>query len=164
MKKLSTFNFLASRRSGQLSTSDGFTLIELVIVIGIIGILTAAIIFLLNPVLQLQKARDGTRKADLRQIQSALEIYRSDQGNYPNTLPSCGSALTGGSPTITYMQKIPCDPKNTGQYIYRYTSSGITYSLFACLENVNDPQKDSSNNASYCTGGTTNWSFTVINP
>ena len=144
----------------------GFTLVEIVLVIALIGISATTIISLVNPVQQFKKANDAKRKADLTQIQAALELYRADQNFYPNSLPACGSALIVG--TTTYIQRVPCDPRNTGQF--RYTYVGIpavnptTYSLFACLENTADPAKDTSNNATYCTGGTTNWSYTLRNP
>ena len=141
----------------------GFTLIEIVLVITLIGLMATLLISLVDPVRQFQKSNDARRKADLHQIQAVLELYRTDQGQYPAVLPACGSALTGG--TTTYLQKIPCDPKNTGQFQYQYTSSGAnTYSLVACLENVRDPQKDATNDSVHCTGGTTNRSYTVTNP
>ena len=139
----------------------GFTLIELLIVLAIIGTLTS---FLMANFLGARsRARDAQRKSDMRQIQAALELYRADQGSYPAApLPACGSALTSGG--ATYMQKIPCDPTNSGQFLYRYTTTGTTYALIACEENVRDQQKDTVNNATYCTGGTTNWSYTLTNP
>lgn len=139
----------------------GFTLIELLIVIVIIGVLSTLI--MANLIGVRARGRDTQRKSDLRQLQAALELYRADNGTYPAApLPACGSSLTGGA--TVYIQKIPCDPLNSGQYIYTYTTTGTTYSLFACLENLNDPQKDSANNSTYCTGNQTNWSFTVTNP
>lgn len=144
----------------------GFTLIELLVVIAILSILITGIIVLIDPPAQLRKARDASRKSDLRQIQSALEMYRSDQGDYPLTasFPNCGSPLTGG--TQTYIQRIPCDPKNTGQLIYTYTStvSTTTYTLVACLENVNDSQKDTTSVSPCDTTGVNNWSYTLQNP
>jgi general secretion pathway protein G len=140
---------------------QGFTLIELLLVLAIIGILTSFLMAnLMNAKL---RVRDAQRKSDLKQLQSAFESYRTDQGSYPpSPLPACGSPLIfGGS---TYMQKTPCDPTNNGQYIYRYITTGTTYSLIACLENVQDQQKETVNNAAYCTGSTTNWSYMVINP
>ena len=100
--------------------SGGFTLIELLVVIGIIGILTA--LLTANFVAVRQRARDSQRKSDLRQIQSALEIYRADNRAYPLALLACGSSFTPqdlSSPV--YMQKIPCDPlgssaPNDGSY------------------------------------------------
>jgi len=143
----------------------GFTLIELLIAIAIIGILSS---FLLsNYVGVRQRARDGVRKSDLRQVQSALELYRSDQGNYPSSLPSCGSSLQDASvPPVVYMKKIPCDPSSTNttliSYTYSYNGTTLTYTLTACLENSNDSQVESPVNAA-CTS-TTNISYTIQNP
>ena len=140
--------------------NNGFTLIELLIVIAIIG--TLAAFTMANFLGVKQRARDAQRKSDLHQLQSAFELYRSDQGSYPASLPACGAPFSAGS--SIYMQKVPCDPLNTGQHTYTYTTTGTAYSLFACLENPNDAQKDAANNATYCTGGTTNWSYTLVSP
>lgn len=148
-KKLSTLN-------SQFSTLRGFTLIELLIVLAIIGILTSFL--MVNFIGAKARARDAQRKSDLRQIQSALELYRADQGQYPAApLPACGTSLTANG--TTYMQKIPCDPLTSAAY--SYTTTGTTYTLVACLENSNDSQKDATNNP-VCTGGTA--SYTVTNP
>lgn len=136
----------------------GFTLIELLIVVAIIGVL--ATLLMSNFVGVRQRGRDAERKSDLRQIQSALEMYRADTGAYPTSLPSCGSAFTSGD--IVYMQKIPCDPIGSGSFVFTYTSNGSIYSLVTCLENVNDSQKDSSTDPQ-C-DGTNAWSFTLQNP
>jgi len=137
----------------------GFTLIELLVVIAIIGILSSFL--LANFVGVRQRARDGVRKSDLRQIQAALELYRSDKGSYPTALNNCGGTIDdGGNPAVVYMKKIPCDP--SGGAPYAYSSSGTTYSLIACLENGNDSQKDTTN-VSPC-NGTTNFSYTLTNP
>lgn len=140
--------------------SRGFTLIELLIAIAIIGILSSFL--LANFVGVRQRARDGVRKSDLRQIQSALELYRSDKGSYPSSIPSCGSSLQDAStPPVVYMKKIPCDP--TGGAAYTYSSiTTNSYSLIACLENGNDSQKDPSVNTACAS--TTNISYTLQNP
>jgi type II secretion system protein G len=138
----------------------GFTLIELLVVISIIALLSTMTIA--NFLTGRSRARDAQRKSDMRQLQAAFEFYRADQGSYPATLPACGSPLAFGG--ATYMQKIPCDPLKTGQFVYTYTSTGATYQLVTCLENINDGQKDATNNATYCTGGSTNWSYTLTNP
>ncbi len=146
---------LASERAlFMIRKSAGFTLIELLVVIAIIGILSA--ILMSNFIGVRQRARDGQRKSDLRQIQSALELYRSDIGTYPASLPACnnGTFSSGGS---TYMAKVPCDPLNSSSYVYSQSGSG--YTLKACLENTNDAQRDSGNT---CSGGLT--SYTLTNP
>jgi len=144
--------------------NKGFTLIELLVVLAIIGILTSFL--LANLVGAKARARDGERKSDLRQIQAALELYRADQSAYPpQPLPNCGTPLPAPSGGTVYMQKIPCDPLNTGQYVYTYvqTGGGTGYNLITCLENVNDSQKDKVNDTTACSGNT-NWSYTLNNP
>lgn len=53
----------------------GFTLIELIIVIGLIALLATTVILVINPVKIFQEARDSQRIADLGQINSALSLY-----------------------------------------------------------------------------------------
>ncbi len=125
-----------------LKLNKGFTLVELLIVIAIIGVLAS--LLMVNFVGIRQRARDAQRKSDLRQIQSALELYRSDQGEYPKTLTG-GQPLKNGS-TI-YMSEIPSDPNFTGSGSnYKYAGQnkqlldGTDYTLSACLENSSDSQ------------------------
>ncbi len=71
---------------------NAFTLVELLVVISIIGLLsTIAIVSLTSARM---KARDTKRIADIRQISLAMQMYRQDNGNYPDP----GALLcTGGS-------------------------------------------------------------------
>ena len=57
------------------STKKGFTLIELLIVIGILAILTAAVVVVLNPAELLKQARDAQRLSDLDSVKSAVSLY-----------------------------------------------------------------------------------------
>lgn len=149
----------------QLSPSNirpfkGFTLIELLVVISVIAVLTT--LLMVNFIGIRQRGRDGQRKSNLYSIQSALELYRSDNGIYPltNEFPQCGESLQGNG--AIYMQEIPCDP--LPELEYRYISAdGVTYMLTACLENQNDSGRDSEDQ--YDTSGcTTSSSFTLTNP
>lgn len=170
-----------------LKFSAGFTLIELLIVIVIIGILSTFV--LANFIGIRARARDAQRKTDLRQIQTALQLYNSDLGYYPSKdlLEECGTDVpfTGdsseGNGTVTYMQAIPCDPKDkstpyhylpdntdgTGVCLNSGNSDTVCtrYKLYACLENGSDSDIDEKKNPSdqnLCTDGT--HSYTVINP
>lgn len=151
-----------------LFKNKGFTLVELLIVVGIIGIL--ATLLMVNFVGVRQRARDAQRKSDIRQIQSALELYRSDNGSYPaavgTSIGTCGGSLTGAS--NTYMQKIPCDPSGTSGYnsgnYYYVSSGGTTYTLGACLENTADSQgTTTSPGGSGCTSNPATY-YVVTNP
>jgi len=112
---------------------DGFTLIELLVVISLIGILMG--IMLVSFQGTRKSARDGKRKADLEQIRSALEIYRSDCSSYPSSL-NFGGNLTGSCPTLqTYMATVPQDMLSGAGYTYRYYRvDSKTYVLCALLE------------------------------
>lgn len=141
----------------------GFTLVELLVVIVLIGMLTA---FLASNYIGVrQRARDAQRKSDVQQLRSALELYRADRGVYPASaqFPSCGSAFADGA--TTYIQKVPCDPLG-GNYTYTPSPGSLSYTIQACLENGKDPQvdKDISNTAQNCSGSTTQWKHTVTNP
>ena len=65
--------------TGQL----GFTMVELLVVISIIGILATAVLAALNPVEQLKKGRDTSRKADAQTLLGALDRFQASFGCYP---------------------------------------------------------------------------------
>jgi len=107
-------------------TNQGFTLIELLVVMSIVSIL-----LLLGTVsyqTSQKKARDARRRADLLEIQKAMEqYYQNNNYQYPTSCPSQGGTLT----IITgETYTIPTDPKNNGTYKYtstNCTSSGYCY-------------------------------------
>ncbi len=108
---------------------SGFTLIELLVVIAIIGLLASIILASLNSARA--KGRDARRIADLKDIQTALELEYSSAGNaYP-------AAGTAGAlpPTLapTYMATLPTDP-GSNSYTYAISSDGQHYCMEARLE------------------------------
>jgi prepilin-type N-terminal cleavage/methylation domain-containing protein len=122
----------------------GFTLIELMVVISIIGIL-AAIATVSYSAAQKQ-ARDTQRKSDLDQYRSALESFaNTNNGLYPGekTAVSVGTVSSGGLCDDLNLATCPSDPKTSYNYMYQSdgSSTGGTavatrYALWATLENV----------------------------
>ncbi|HLC89972.1 MAG TPA: prepilin-type N-terminal cleavage/methylation domain-containing protein [Patescibacteria group bacterium] len=144
------------------STKKGFTLIELLVVIAIIGLLSTLAVVALNSARQ--KARDAKRVADIKQVQTALELFYNDVEAYPtgttlalggltdcttacDTLSSTGEIAAAASGT-TYMGLIPADPSATtaecasgSTGVCHYSYSGLpaagpetTYEIWLYLE------------------------------
>lgn len=116
---------------------SGFTLIELLIVIAIIGILSALAVVALGK--SRITARDVKRLADIKQIATALELYYSDNGNYP-VIITPGNSLRSTDGLTTYMDKIPSNPtpRNDGScsnvdYGYSYVAAINSYNISTCL-------------------------------
>ena len=107
----------------------GFTLIELLVVIAIIAILSTLAIVGLSAARQ--KARDAKRLSDIRQVQSALEIYFNDKGRYPDAVPNSGTSLisTTTNGTTTLMAKVPKNPTSSAYYTYTAINNGASYEL-----------------------------------
>lgn len=119
-------------------SKKGFTLIEILVVMVILGIITTLAFG--NYRVSQMKSRDAKRKADLGQIQRALEMYYNDKNVYPDRLDlSDGNNGLMDDPRGTiYMKELPVDP--TGNPEYCYTSSGAYYKIYAKLENEQDPR------------------------
>ena len=133
----------------------GFTLVELIIAIAVIGVLSGVLVTVINPVGQINKANDGKRKADIAALQSALEQYRFDNSSYPATISAgCGAGTSFSSGGITYLQTVPCDPGGSTPYHYAVDSTTGNYCLRACLARQNDKDADiaiyGSDNANSC--------------
>ncbi|MEY3471260.1 MAG: hypothetical protein RLZZ223_610 [Candidatus Parcubacteria bacterium] len=100
----------------------GFTLIEILLIITLLGLLSAIVLSAINPIGQLGRARDLQRQQDLSQLEQALEKYFIDNGRqYPASIPLgryveiCSDTLTSGCSNLSflvpqYLSSIPKDP------------------------------------------------------
>lgn len=143
----------------------GLTLVELLVVVAILGVLSAILFAAVDPIAQLEKARDSRRKSDLAQIQKALEQYYQDNGGkYPQSSgagsyqiqigTSVGtSALVWGAQWLPYMNILPSDPKFP-QMTYQYVSNGQSYYLYASLERGSS-DSSACNNGNLCVNAPT---------
>ena len=102
-----------------MKNNKGFTLIEMLVVVAIIGLLSSVVVVGLGSARQ--NARDARRISDIRQIQNALEIYYSDSTKGNGTYPADLTTLS-----------VPDDPLSDRDYTY--AGGGQSYELGACLE------------------------------
>lgn len=121
--------------------ANGFTLIELLVVISIISLISSIVMASLNSARI--SARDTQRISDIRQIRIALELYKSDHGDYPTAGPWIISNNSNWDSTLgvalaPYISKLPRDPiNNTGvpwgdggyTYAYGYNTGMYSYGI-----------------------------------
>lgn len=153
--------------------NKGFTLLELLIVIGILAVLATITVLVINPNEMLKKSRTSQRLTELKTIEKALQQYAFDNGGYPTSGGAWRSecAVWGGYASNnvipglvpTYLAKFPADPKmdkvaNTSCYVYQ--SNGTDYKIldnmvseysaadYAKYPDVLDPYRDGG--ADFC--------------
>jgi len=113
----------------------GFTTIEIIVVIGILGVLISLVIIAVNPVIQLRRTRDLQRASDLKAVQTAIEAYRVANNIYPLSNDNFEiSTAPWGSNWSTYMQ-LPSEPLKNQKYAY-VSQFGTEYQLYAKFENL----------------------------
>lgn len=117
-----------------LQSKKGFTLVEVLIVVAIVGILASFAIVGIGPVQK--RGRDARRLSDLRQIQNGLELYFQKNGAYP--LGGGYATMAGLLKSNGITQLVPNDPLSNAAKTYWYTtdSGGTTYMLAARLEDT----------------------------
>lgn len=121
------------------SQKRAFTLVELMVVISIIGVLSA--IVYANFGTSRTGARDAERKSDLRNLQSAIEQYRLKKGTYPqagcvaagsmSSEKTCPVYIVGLVPE--FIDRLPRDRNINGHEGYSYitNTAGTVYKVMA---------------------------------
>ncbi|MDB5259082.1 MAG: hypothetical protein JWO73_290 [Candidatus Taylorbacteria bacterium] len=146
-----------------MKTNRGFTLIELLVVISIVSLLSSIVLASLTSARA--KSRDTQRMRNFHEIQTALQLYATDNGGkFPDSsaillddfIDSVDVAHPGGWSTLKtqlgrYIRKLPVDPMNNGRwsdavgnYSYSYyynVNTDSDYDLVAKLENASSPYR-----------------------
>jgi prepilin-type N-terminal cleavage/methylation domain-containing protein len=130
-----------------IKQKEGFTLIEILIVVAIIAILASVVLVGLGPTQE--AGRDARRISDLSEVQNGLELYYNECGFYPGPAQAATPCSAFGSPLTSWsdlsasltgtpgigVANVPNDPSSGRSYEYGTDSIGSTYVLEATLEN-----------------------------
>lgn len=160
--------------------NKGFTLVELVLVVGVIGILAAISLSFLNPFEFQKRARDSVRLRDVNSLKASLILARQNDGIFLGRcvpVTPCdslnGTTKSDGTGYVdldlsSYLTQLPADPlasRNSfvdaaGQSVaaaYEFTQSGGDFEIRAHLEsadNLNRYTDDGGDDAGYLEIGT----------
>ncbi len=117
---------MTSKRIRYTQPDDGFTLLELLVVISILGLLLAVVAP--TALRQLSGARNSVAKQQVERLESVLDLYKLDVGSYPTTEQGLGALVDKPSDVENwngpYMkgEKSPKDPWQHA-WIYRNPSN-----------------------------------------
>jgi len=101
------------------ASRHGFTIVELVVVFGILGVLLTITLIAINPSEQFEKSRDTRRRSDVDNIASAIQQYIADhKGVFPVTIPDTAEPISSSGIDIcstlvpAYISALPQDPSS----------------------------------------------------
>lgn len=133
---------------------NGFTLVELLVVIAVLGILIGVVVVIIDPAARLGEAGDAARLSDMKMIVDALEQYQVIYGSYPEETAPFGAGgwetSDASSDTSQFMEYlvsegiakvVPVDPINKritgfnffssiGSYFYAFYHYPATYATY----------------------------------
>jgi prepilin-type N-terminal cleavage/methylation domain-containing protein len=130
------------------SFMHGFSLAELLVVLAVIGMITA--VGFGSITLARTKARDNRRVADMKEIQLGLALYFDVNRSYPAALTILDDSGQKFLPTV------PVDPKTGAQYEYLPYNSNRNYCIGVMLEDSTAIPNDSTTNVA-CNSLTSNY-------
>jgi general secretion pathway protein G len=120
-------------RTPRRVAQQGFTLLEIMVVIVIIGLLAAMVVP--NFIGQLDTASKNRAKQDIRGIETALNLYRLDNFKYPSTSDGLQALVTNPGETSApnwkqQLPRMPTDPWNK-PYQYAYPGQHGEFDVFS---------------------------------
>ncbi len=130
---MGVFNTKVRTLKNNFKKTNGFTLVELLIVIAIIGVLVTIVIIAINPVKLIRDARDSRMRSDLEQIKASMQLYYNDFKRYPTTAPTKNTAWTVSG--TNYMKQFPAATDGT-DYLYKPLPNNCDNSTTNCTDYI----------------------------
>ena len=105
-------------RFSRVSSQTGFTLIEVLLAVGIVIVMGMIAMVAIDPTRQLAETNNAKRRADLNTLLSAIHYYQADHGGkLPTSIATISATISNGGADLcpvlvsTYSGQIPTDPK-----------------------------------------------------
>ncbi|MFH1652663.1 MAG: type II secretion system major pseudopilin GspG [Pseudomonadota bacterium] len=102
----------------------GMTLIEIMVVLAIIGLIGGMTTVYVAK--QMAKSKINVAKTEMKNMESALELYRIENGNFPSTEEGLQKLVEGG-----YLKKVPKDPWKNPYVYYSPGLQGNEYEIYS---------------------------------
>ncbi|MBI4120854.1 MAG: type II secretion system protein [Parcubacteria group bacterium] len=120
-----------------MQTHKGFTILELLVVLAVIGMLMSVVIVSMTGIKE--KGRDATRLQHLQATQNALNLYYTNHSKFP--VFASATTITGDDAFSVllegelFISEVPRDPQHPVRtYTYQSNASGSDYTITFCLE------------------------------
>jgi len=162
-------------KNTKIRTLGGFSLIELLIVMGIITLLSTIVLVNINSARI--KTRDTKRLTDIAEIRKALEFYYDKYEHYPdptsNPPVSDANHVLGNSGVVDqiletekFMKDVPSDPKNNASFYYYYDNNHVCENVTGtpAVLVIYNFEEDKFNNCTEVCGNSSTGDYCVVFP